>query len=81
MCEGDPNGFQLPLLYETQVLDQQYFKRKKSGISPPLQASLPMKQKKRKSFSGESLQFLTQSKPTILIIYTYEYVCVSTDNI
>jgi hypothetical protein len=29
MCECDPNGFQLPLLYETQVFDQQLFKRKK----------------------------------------------------
>jgi hypothetical protein len=73
-----------PLLYETQVFDQQNFKRKKIGISPPLQASLQwiLKQKKRKSFSGENHHFLAQSKPTLLTSYTYEYVvCVSTDNI
>jgi hypothetical protein len=84
MCECDPSGFQLPLLYETQVFDQQHFKRKKIGISPPLQASLQwiLKQKKRKSFSGENHHFLAQSKPTLLTSYTYEYVvCVSTDNI
>jgi hypothetical protein len=54
MCECDPNGFQLPLLYETQVLDQQHFKRKKWHFST-ITSFPPMKQKKRKSFSGESL--------------------------
>jgi hypothetical protein len=33
LCKCDPNGFQLPLLYETQVLYQQHFKRKKWHFS------------------------------------------------
>jgi hypothetical protein len=50
MCEGDPNGFQLPLLYETQVLDQQYFKRKKKWHFSTITSFPPNETKEKEIF-------------------------------